>query len=60
MRGFCKYSEPEYYKALFQVASQPHMSPAAKQVICSCVTFAVNHLVQFLYQHMGSYISVRG
>lgn len=32
LRGFCKYSEPEYYKELFQVASQPHMSPAAKQI----------------------------
>ncbi|XP_023719793.1 TBC1 domain family member 2B isoform X3 [Cryptotermes secundus] len=32
LRGFWKYSEPEYYKEIFQVASQPHMSPAAKQI----------------------------
>ncbi|XP_069694443.1 TBC1 domain family member 2B-like isoform X2 [Periplaneta americana] len=32
MRSCHSYSKPDFYKTLFQVASQPHISPAAKQI----------------------------
>jgi len=34
LRAFHNYCEPEFYKRLFTVASQPHISPSAKQVTC--------------------------
>jgi hypothetical protein len=32
LRGFHGYSEPEFYKTVFKVASQSQISSAAKQV----------------------------